>query len=466
MKARPSAFPLARRPLAEVLDGRYRLGEKIGSGGAAEVYEAVDLRLKREVAVKVFRPGADPALAERCTDEAILLAGLQHPGLVTLYDAGRHDDRAYLVMQLVKGPTLAQRISAGVMEPACVARIGTVLARALAHVHAAGIVHRDVKPSNVLLDGGDAPYLADFGISRMMNATRQTASGALLGTAAYLAPEQVLGKEVGPPADIYTLGLVLLECLKGELEYGGTPLEAAVARLHRPPVIPESVPPRLAELLHAMTALEDKARPGAEQCAEALSALSGQALMPTLATAADPYATDHCEDAGRSGARVPGKEAGAPTAAGPGIRQRIRRPVSGRRPLMVTGTAVLTALLGATLAISPEGNSDDRAAPHSLAPTPVQTPSRTASPEGRHKVGGQPTESPSAASSMTPRSTTPKASGRGTGASPSGPGAGTSAEREDAPGGRTRPDADRAGDGEPSEKATKPKGRMPKKKRS
>ncbi|MER6980014.1 serine/threonine-protein kinase, partial [Streptomyces carpinensis] len=247
------------------------MGTRIGSGGMADVYEGVDTRLRRSVAVKVFRPGADPRTEDRLTAEAVLLARLQHPGLVTVYDAGRDGDRTYLVMQLVKGPTLRSLLACRALPERRVADVGAALARALAHVHRAGIVHRDVKPSNILLDAAGRPHLADFGIARLADATRHTAPDVLLGTAAYLAPEQVEGKRVGPAADVYALGLVLLECLKGELEYQGTALEAAIARLHRPPEVPTWFPSDLATLLRAMTAQDPEARPAAEQCADVLA---------------------------------------------------------------------------------------------------------------------------------------------------------------------------------------------------
>ncbi|MYT03319.1 MULTISPECIES: serine/threonine-protein kinase [Streptomyces] len=458
MKARRSAFPAALSATAEVVADRYRLGARLGSGGAADVYRGVDLRLKRPVAVKVFRLDAEPALEERFADEAVLLAGLQHPGLVTLYDAGRHENRPFLVMELVNGPTLAQGIAAGAMEPPRVARLGTALAGALAHVHEAGIVHRDVKPSNILLDTAGVPHLADFGISRMIGATRHTASGALLGTAAYLAPEQVLGKVVGPSADIYALGLVLLECLKGELEYGGTPLEAAVARLHRPPVLPGTVPPRLAELIHAMTALDDNVRPDARQCAEVLSALAAEAPVPTAANAVGPDGPD----GGRAGARTEGCP--APTAAGPRLRQQAVRPLRTRRPLLVTGAAVLTALLGATLAVSLDGagNGDDRSAPGSLGSTPLEQPSPTTSAESPRRAAGQPAASTSAPPSKAPRHATSAASdprARTPSSDPtSGHGPGTSADHKDTQNSRPRPGAARANDKNPPEKSAKSKG--------
>ncbi|WP_432025478.1 protein kinase domain-containing protein [Streptomyces sp. 1222.5] len=386
MKARRSAALPAPAPVpadpqsAQVLCDRYRLGSRIGSGGMADVYEGVDTRLRRPVAVKVFRPGSDPQTEDRLAAEAVFLARLQHPGLVTVYDAGRHDDRAYLVMQLVDGPTLRGLLTCGALPRRRVTELGTALARALAHVHRAGIVHRDVKPSNVLLDTTGDPYLADFGIARLANATRHTAPDVLTGTAAYLAPEQVEGGRVGPAADVYALGLVLLECLKGDLEYHGTPLEAAVARLHRPPTVPAWLSPDLAALIRAMTDRDPEARPDAEQCARALSTLtsgpdrrgpspSAAAVRLPLPRAAhpdenEPVRTEELAVTGRSG----------PPRGPRGVRH-------GRRLAVGTVLAAISVALGTTLAVAPDtsGSGDDRA---DAASTATHPPSGTATPGG------------------------------------------------------------------------------------
>ncbi|GGX19048.1 serine/threonine-protein kinase [Streptomyces chryseus] len=384
---------------AEVVAGRYRLGTKIGTGGVADVYEGLDLRLRRPVAVKVFRPGADPEMEERFADEAVLLARLQHPGLVTVYDTGRHKDCGYLVMELVTGQTLRRRAATGPLEPAYVAELGAALAHALAHVHAAGIVHRDVKPSNVLLDDAGRPHLTDFGISRLINSTRNTASGALIGTAAYLAPEQVLGRGAGPAADVYALGLLLLECLKGELEYHGAPLEAALARLHRLPEIPDSVPEGLTRLLRAMTALAEEARPDAEECAHVLSALGYEPdlVAPTPAAVPAPVGRASALDTLRTaGARAPARQ--------PHGRGRARHLMAA------TGTAVLTAVLGATLVAS--DGPGDRAERSSSTPPRVATerpPATTAPTEGTGAVGRRPAAAPSGPAPRTSDSPAPAA---------------------------------------------------------
>ncbi|MGW5179880.1 serine/threonine-protein kinase [Streptomyces sp. NPDC004082] len=380
----------ARLGSNDVLAGRYRLDSFLGQGGAADVFGGFDLRLRRPVAVKVFRPGTDAQTEERFTEEAVTLAGLQHPGLVTVFDSGREAGSPYLVMQLIAGSTLRARAAAGVLGPAEVCALGAALADALDHVHAAGVVHRDVKPSNILLDETGAPHLTDFGISRLMDSTARTATGALVGTAAYLAPEQVLGQTVGPAADVYALGLTLLECLKGELEYDGTPLEAAIARLHRAPAFPSFLDDGLAALLSAMTALDEHDRPDARTCADAFAALSkGEAPVGVPAQAGPVGQVPDGHDTARTFSAGPGAYV-ADEGASPGRR------VSGRT--LATAGAVLAALLGVTLTgmVGLADGPDAAAGPEnhvSAAPGASPSDSSAASPGPRTEPAS---ESPSA----------------------------------------------------------------------
>ncbi len=249
-----------------LLDDRYRVGPLVGRGGMATVHSATDIRLRRAVAVKVFHAPVDEIALARLTAEARTLAGLSHPGLVKVFDVCMDSDQPYLVMQLVSGSTLRTVINRGPLEPVVVARLGARLAETLRYVHSRRVVHRDLKPSNVLLDQSGLCYLADFGIAKAIGAAHLTASGHCVGTAAYLAPEQVSGLGAGPAADVYSLGLVLLECLTGEPEFTGTEVEAAVARLSRSPMVPRSVPPALRRVLITMTAREPEDRPAAGDC--------------------------------------------------------------------------------------------------------------------------------------------------------------------------------------------------------
>jgi len=202
----------------ELLAGRYRLTGRIGAGGMGRVYRARDELLGRDVAVKLFyADAATPEDAARRASEARVLASLNHPALVTLFDAHvAPGDQAYLVMELIDGPTLSRRIDDGPIDPGVTARLLQDLAAALAAVHRAGVVHRDVKPSNVLLAPVPAPRrefrakLADFGIAHLVDSARLTTPGTIMGTVAYLSPEQTRGVSPAPPADVYALGLVLL----------------------------------------------------------------------------------------------------------------------------------------------------------------------------------------------------------------------------------------------------------------
>ncbi|CAM3851361.1 serine/threonine-protein kinase [Kibdelosporangium persicum] len=257
---------------APVLADRYRLLTQLGRGGTARVLKAWDQRLDREVAIKIFQPHADPVGRLRFEDEAKMLAGFDHPGLVKVFDSGVAAGEPFLVLELIKGPHLGRRIDLGPMAPDEVRRIGIGVAEALAYVHSKGIVHRDIKPGNVLLDAEGLPHLADFGLAKLLARSGITASDRLVGTAAYLSPEQVLGTEVGPPADIYGLGLILLECLTGEIEYPGLDAETVLARLNRRPRIPDTIPQSLAETLDLMTRSTPGERPTAAECADLLRA--------------------------------------------------------------------------------------------------------------------------------------------------------------------------------------------------
>jgi len=274
-------------PLEEQLDvlaGRYRLDKVIGRGGMADVYQAMDELLEREVAVKVLRVRtATRRDRARFETEAKVVAQFDHPHLVTLLDAGIDDDSPYLVMDLVEGPSLAAACADGPLPESQVAAIGAALCEALTYVHAHGVVHRDLKPGNVLLSEDGRVRLADFGIARLLGDTAgHTATGTMIGTAAYLAPEQVRGQPVSPASDIYSLGLLLLEAITGTRAYTGSPTEAALARLHNPPPIPDEVPEAWTTLVRAMTSLEPAARPTAREAGDRLRALARVARATSL----------------------------------------------------------------------------------------------------------------------------------------------------------------------------------------
>jgi serine/threonine protein kinase len=268
-----------------LLDGRYRMGERLGGGAVADVYKALDDRLQRPVAIKVFRGDAADQL-QRHEAEMRTLAALDHPSLVTVFDAGTDEEtnRPFLVMQLVEGPTLGAELRSGSLTPERSARYGAELAEALGYVHERGLVHRDVKPANVLISEDGRVHLADFGIARLVDSAHETKTGDVLGTPAYFAPEQVAGETVGPPADIYALGIVLFECLTGRRPFEGTAVEVAMARVAREPEIPPDLPESWRDLIGAMTRRVPAARPTAAQVAGALRRLAaGESLGQTMA---------------------------------------------------------------------------------------------------------------------------------------------------------------------------------------
>ena len=289
--------------------------------------------------------------------EVLTLAALSHPGLVTVYDVGDDHGRAYFVMQLIEGDTLAQRIRRGPLPLGDVIALGAALADALGYVHRRGVVHRDVKPGNVLLDGDGRAHLSDFGIAAVRDAAPVTAAGMVIGTASYLSPEQVRGEAVTPAVDIYALGLVLIECLTGRREYPGNALEAAVARLHRRPVVPLGLPESLRSLLIAMTADDPAARPDADEVLAATRAVSRDVGLDaeTVLSPALMAAPTGAFAPGPALAQGPASPAGSSATTG----AYVETPAAGgtppgrrRRGLLIAAGVALAAVLVAGSALA------------------------------------------------------------------------------------------------------------------
>lgn len=265
--------------MPETIAGRYALLTNLGAGGSADVWQARDTVLQRDVAIKRYSPGHEVTSA--VSREMGALSALDHPGIVRLFDAGIQGDRPYLVVELVSGPTLRERLRAGPLPPRHVRTIGRDIAEALAHAHERGLVHQDVTPSNILLEDGRA-RLTDFGVSGPPQAA--TPPEGVATTSGYTAVEQLLGGPVSPAADVHALGLVLLEALTGHKEFDGPPLCAAVARIRRQPVIPPDLPEPWPQLLCAMTVREPEKRPTAATVAAYLGTDSMD--LPPLEVAA------------------------------------------------------------------------------------------------------------------------------------------------------------------------------------
>src|SRR5689334_10893605 len=223
-----------------VLGGRYRLVEEIARGGMARVWAAEDPVLRRRVAVKILDPtlANDEHVRQRFRHEAIAAAGLGHPGIVATYDTGEDDGVAYIVMELVGGTTLRRLLDErGRLDIDEAADIGAQVADALTHAHSRGLIHRDVKPGNVLVEPDGRVKVTDFGIAKAAGTSELTRAGAVVGTARYLAPEQVEGGPVDARTDVYALGLVLYEMLSGQTPFDGdNEIANAVARLRATPV--------------------------------------------------------------------------------------------------------------------------------------------------------------------------------------------------------------------------------------
>ncbi len=393
---------------AQVLSRRYELGPLLGRGGMSEVYRAYDRVMQRAVAVKVLRADlADETTARRMAIEAQILARLEHPHLVRVHDAGSDAGQCYIVMELVEGSTLYDMVRRGPLPPGQVAQLGSQLADALAAIHHAGFVHRDVKPANVLLtqQGGEHPgtsslfaRLTDFGIARIVDGTRLTSTGLLMGTAPYLSPEQVLGAHVGHPSDVYALGLLLLECLTGQQAYPGPAIESAVARLHRQPEVPQSLGLQWSAVLTGLTARDPSDRPTAVEAASQLRDLAEgrppsvtspmRGISPVPGALPGLVAVDGGELTPVGGLVSPVPRSGATAAVKPAAAPR-------RLPRRLVGALALAAALSAAAVLVSPGTS-----PFTDGPPAASAPANPTS-GGSSTVSGSSTRASSTARTPT-----------------------------------------------------------------
>jgi serine/threonine protein kinase len=278
----------AADPSPPLLGGRYAVREPLGRGGMAVVYRATDAVLGRPVAVKVLSDGLarDPAFVERFRREARAAAGLTHRGVVTVFDHGSEGDVHYIVMELVEGPTLAELLARGPLGIGRAVAIGDAVLAALEEAHSRGLVHRDVKPGNVMLTRSGEVRVMDFGIARSADTETLTGSGKVVGSASYLSPEQVRGLTADPRSDLYSLGCVLYEAMTGRPPLSGS---SAMSVAHRhvseePAPLGElvAIPPALEAVVMRALAKDPGARYGsAEEMRAALAAAMTPPAEPT-----------------------------------------------------------------------------------------------------------------------------------------------------------------------------------------
>jgi tRNA A-37 threonylcarbamoyl transferase component Bud32 len=310
--------------------GGYQIAEEIGQGGMAIVYRAYQTQLERWVAVKIMHTteASDREFLARFRREARAIAALRHPNILTIHDYGEEHGTAYIVMEYVPGGTLKASLTGEPLEWPDAATLILPVGRALAYAHSQGIVHRDVKPANVLLARPDWPMLADFGLVKLVGHQRGiTRPGVTIGTPAYFSPEQAAGDDVDHRSDIYSLAIVLYQLLTGRLPFeAGSPIEMMLRRLHEPPIPPRRLNPRITPQLETVI-LQALARNASDR-------------YPTMETLVNDLA------------RLPGSTGRAVLAAAPAVPAATARlgtlsPVTGPR-LVIAGT-------GATLILPQKG---------------------------------------------------------------------------------------------------------------
>jgi len=369
---------------AGTLSGRYETGEKLGSGGMSNVYKATDRILERTVAVKVLAEhlSDDERFVARFKREALAVAKLIHPSIVQVYDTGVDDGRHYIVMEYVEGRSGAQILQRhGPVEPEAAAEIGIQACAGLDYAHRRGIIHRDVKPGNLMVIGGPVGggemsiKLTDFGIARAIEQTRITQVGSVVGTAAYLSPEQVRGEEATPATDVYALGVVLYQFLTGRLPYEGSSLaELAVRQQNERPLPPSTyngeVPETLgAAVLRALEGDPNRRYASADELAQGLrlglegedvtlpmeegtsaTRVLGGETAATRQIGSDTARTEYrpASPTRRPAAPAPARVAPAPRAAQPprrGAFSRFMRFVLALVALVLVAAAVATAVI-------------------------------------------------------------------------------------------------------------------------
>ncbi|WP_194784999.1 serine/threonine-protein kinase [Actinomyces haliotis] len=405
---------------------RYRLDERLALGGMGEVWRARDLHSGKDVAAKILRPelNGDEIFLSRLRAEAANSRGLRHPNLAVVLDSGEAEGSGWIIMELVQGRALSDVLAErGTLPPAEILPIIAQVARALQVVHTAGVVHRDVKPSNILMTADGVAKLTDFGISTGANQRPMTATGMVMGTAQYLAPEQAMGNMATPSGDLYALGVIAYEALVGHRPFtGATQVDIAFAHVNDPvPELPDSVPPEVRRVVMDLLAKKPVDRPSS---AREVARRIDRILVHLEQDSWDPRSPRSWSATGRSvaaagtgadGVAPPaagsGREAtaGAPSArpAGPVARARrtVHRPArAGRaaRPVGRSATAAGTGRAPSTAGAVP-GRARSTAWPPAARPTTPSSPApqQRRAPEPSPAGPAQPVATSRAASSRT-----------------------------------------------------------------
>jgi serine/threonine-protein kinase len=367
-----------------LLSGRFVIEREIGAGGMARVYLGRDEVLERPVAVKILNPGhGGTDIGARFRREGRTAARLAHPNIVQVYDAGESEfegrEVSYIVMEYVPGGDLKGLIDEkGPLANDELARLGAHVSSGLAHAHANGVIHRDIKPHNILIDAYGRPKLSDFGIARAVDATFATRTGSYLGTALYSAPEQLRGEKVTPKSDVYSLGIAFYQAAVGQAPFTGTPIEVASQHVSREPTVPKVLGANLSDKVEALildcikkdpdlrpTAreiherLQEEVRPARNARAYAVPPIS-ESPHPTERTPTPPQEDPPREPPTRE---TPPWEPppGDPSSAG--RREGNRR---SRWPILLAAAALLLVLLGVTAYASGlvgSGDTDTAQAP-------------------------------------------------------------------------------------------------------
>jgi eukaryotic-like serine/threonine-protein kinase len=389
-------------PSRPLLAGRYRLECQIAAGGVGEVWRAEDTVLTRTVAVKLLRAelASQAETLARFRAEARHAGALSHPAIARVYDYGDPvpPHPAFLVMELVDGPSLAAVLTAGPIGTAQTMDVVAQVASGLQTAHAAALVHRDIKPGNLLLAADGQVKITDFGIAHVAGSVPVTSTGIVMGTPAYIAPERVSGASATPASDLYSLGVVAYECLAGTAPFTGKPLEVAVAHRDLPlPPFPHAVPAEVARLVGELTAKDPAARPAsAEEVAARADRLREDLTEGAEGAAAWLYSVPG------SGADIPAPGPATAPARTLGAPARRARPRRARR-IAVAASAAAAVVALAVLALA-------------VAPGPARGPARAAAPAapaGRASRHVAATSSPSVTPSQSPSpaASTPPAPG-------------------------------------------------------